>query len=1339
MEGYAKRNDLSPDGDGGTSPPAGGSTTSASTEDEPVPTYSRSSEENLTARFLEVLCGPLSDGSRASLSVAAERLLRLFPSAPSAGGGTSFHRLLPSAGAALLARLASTHAPQSGDARVSSTTPALLAARGVSQDPAMRSLRILSPGRTGGRAALVGLDFVGTDLCLALAECGAAGGSPAAEDVLRACEGLMEMFRLAPKDVAREKSKGVAYPRLKPTPGQAPIDAQNGQSNSVNVHVTPNRENGPQEEGSGTQSSALEITPEEIDSSKPSQLSPLSATIPGMGAPQQNLLQLLSSNRDGVVSSLRSIRPAVAAVSSLHVRYTSYLSDPVLFPPSPANHTKGRPAQPDDESHGRVIWALQSLIDVRRRAATTPVGMPGPSAKRDMAMDLEQRHLQLAGCVAAMAACRDDAAANVNALSNGKAAALALPGVCRTGVLAPSPSRSVDDSRAQVMEKDAAAALLVMVGSPSPRRQAGTGSGRFPDGHAIADAGVSPSSETTDLSAVLSPSPVPLPSPSPSPLPSPSPSSSLERKIVRLCSRYGFRVHGQLRVEAMNAISIVKLLLKDKVFRANGTPMVGDVGRGPPFGGPGPGTVERGLLAAKKSAAKETTVPGEAPAALALSGPLGCFIGAGSVSNIVRLEELYGEAVREAAGGPRETMLGPPGFATVDERLVRRDVTVRLLFGIPHGAAATTIAPKPPGAAARFPRTNIMTVRQHSTPPRAPPIAPLVPSTPRCIRKDSSFVPSTPVMHPSDYAQWIGRYRAVVPKPSNTLVLFFFAVDEGAFQNTLTDIDRCLIRLVCATRSATRAVDAASRPSPPLSQSQPQPQPRTAPYRPPLVPSLPPLPVPRNNLVGVPRPSPVLVHLSKNGELKDTAHSPNLSLPCNLKGVLFLYYLSLENILEAETKRTGTSKHPGLIRDVMFHRSLLALCAEVNLKSRSFLSPAFPNITKIHEISPASFLKNIEIFVRINPDLPTVLRRHLKDIEELIVDEHLWAKGGSFIPSLNKSRMARASDRMWPPPVLVQDTAMDVRLELLAPASLLLPGPPGADTSRHAVAYVFRKLISVTSKRVQTLCVALKLGDVHMDHIWSTWKHFLAEHVQLLAGKHVDSFLICTIYAICKIVEVKPEVTFKKIIDEYRQKYIANSVQYQSRIKEIDLSEGSNGDVIKLYNEHYVPVMYDYIVRFQNLSGQREAMANVSSVTDAESFVNSRLEGVVTSSEAAGNSSSNVPSEVISYSPPATSSLPKISTGSSFNIVGSNFYISNSSWSTLISKRYNMCPKTRAIYSFGELQAKELALVNKNLLKAAKMESSAKKSKSKSKSKRSLTSLSSISQKRPKKKIKKEV
>jgi len=280
----------------------------------------------------------------------------------------------------------------------------------------------------------------------------------------------------------------------------------------------------------------------------------------------------------------------------------------------------------------------------------------------------------------------------------------------------------------------------------------------------------------------------------------------------------------------------------------------------------------------------------------------------------------------------------------------------------------------------------------------------------------------------------------------------------------------------------------------------------------------------------------------------------------------------------------------------------------------------------------------------------------------------------------------------------------------------------------------------VTSKRVQTLCVALKLGDVHMDHIWSTWKHFLAEHVQLLTGRHVDSFLICTIYAICKIVEVKPEVTFKKIIDEYRQKYIANSVQYQSRIKEIDLSEGLNGDVIKLYNEHYVPVMYDYIVRFQNLSGQREAMANVSSVTDAENLVNSRLEGVVISSEAARNSSGNVPSEVISYSPPATSSLPKISTGSSFNIVGSNFYISNSSWSTLISKRYNMCPKTRAIYSFGELQAKELALVNKNLLKAAKYENSTKsKSKSKSKSKRSLTSMSSISQKRSKKKIKKDV
>ncbi|CAN0054907.1 unnamed protein product, partial [Choristocarpus tenellus] len=52
--------------------------------------------------------------------------------------------------------------------------------------------------------------------------------------------------------------------------------------------------------------------------------------------------------------------------------------------------------------------------------------------------------------------------------------------------------------------------------------------------------------------------------------------------------------------------------------------------------------------------------------------------------------------------------------------------------------------------------------------------------------------------------------------------------------------------------------------------------------------------------------------------------------------------------------------------------------------------------------------------------------------------------------------------------------------------------------------------------------------------IWTVFKHCVGKRTDLLRGRHLHHIILCSTYSICKVNTVTPEVTFKRIIEQYK-------------------------------------------------------------------------------------------------------------------------------------------------------------------------------------------------------------
>ena len=149
------------------------------------------------------------------------------------------------------------------------------------------------------------------------------------------------------------------------------------------------------------------------------------------------------------------------------------------------------------------------------------------------------------------------------------------------------------------------------------------------------------------------------------------------------------------------------------------------------------------------------------------------------------------------------------------------------------------------------------------------------------------------------------------------------------------------------------------------------------------------------------------------------------------------------------------------------------------------------------------------------------------------------------------------------------------------------------------------------------------------------------------------------------------------------------------------------GNIIEFYNSVFIANMKEYVQRFQRIGEQRRAEDEVRSVDDAVNFVDKNVRSVSTPQGTPQGTPKGTPTKkrrqaaadgFIDQTLKKRHRVPAISTlpngfgpaGSPSRVERTNVYVSGSGF-----HQRNLTPMSRALYSFGESPATDLAVINK--------------------------------------------
>eukprot|EP00562_Extubocellulus_spinifer_P024783 CAMPEP_0178667456 /NCGR_PEP_ID=MMETSP0698-20121128/31052_1 /TAXON_ID=265572 /ORGANISM="Extubocellulus spinifer, Strain CCMP396" /LENGTH=1467 /DNA_ID=CAMNT_0020310949 /DNA_START=158 /DNA_END=4562 /DNA_ORIENTATION=- len=334
--------------------------------------------------------------------------------------------------------------------------------------------------------------------------------------------------------------------------------------------------------------------------------------------------------------------------------------------------------------------------------------------------------------------------------------------------------------------------------------------------------------------------------------------------------------------------------------------------------------------------------------------------------------------------------------------------------------------------------------------------------------------------------------------------------------------------------------------------------------------------------------------------------------------LLALYYFSLEAVLYDETSRTKTSQHHKLILSPGFHRSLLAIScmcllrvvgaqpsgSETTDRRVSIVATGKVDVLSVLELtkcSPFDYLKVSEIFLRSSRQgvfggLPVTIRRHVTEIDELIIERSLWA---TKVPNSNWKVLLQETDKLeaachWPTESLmptidgerknmksVEDPSFQMKSAPAPPASSPL------SSQYKYIDYIFRRVSLVASKRISALCKELSFPTIVATEIWLAFRYILRSVKGLLKDRHMDQVLLATAYAVCRLAGLDPHsdlfsrlCTAYEHINEDKGKRACQKV-IQSVVNE-KMAVG-RGNIIDFYNKIYMYEMKTYLIRCASL------------------------------------------------------------------------------------------------------------------------------------------------------------
>ncbi|ETV94519.1 hypothetical protein, variant 1 [Aphanomyces invadans] len=420
-------------------------------------------------------------------------------------------------------------------------------------------------------------------------------------------------------------------------------------------------------------------------------------------------------------------------------------------------------------------------------------------------------------------------------------------------------------------------------------------------------------------------------------------------------------------------------------------------------------------------------------------------------------------------------------------------------------------------------------------------------------------------------------------------------------------------------------------------------------------------------------PSSMALHQQRLLQIGGGASSSNVegSLAKTKRMGLGLFYKVLEALLDAEAKRIQAVDFSPLLSNPSFTRSLFACSMEVVLKAHSLVSMAFPHLLTTCDVDAFDFGKIIESFVKHAPQLPSELKRHMRDLEQTVLDSLVWASSSGLHPLLANPQLKTAAI-----------------LQLF-----------------------FRKVLALAANRIFVLGQHLQLDAPYLNQVWTTVKESISvHHSRLLRDRHIDHIILCAFYGVCKVNHVEPEVTFKRILDGYKRLF--PTVSKSSIVREIPLeTPASKGDVIKFYNRCFIPTLKAFLLQFQLhdeqtaaaddavtpfLTSSSSTSSNQPIISDNEVIAEAATLAVERLRQASKPKVALTGSSTLGESPllPDIQTLPRPSQRASPKRVGTtNLYVSPRRPTR--QPRIPMTPRTHAMYAFGESSSVDLDLINR--------------------------------------------
>ena len=360
----------------------------------------------------------------------------------------------------------------------------------------------------------------------------------------------------------------------------------------------------------------------------------------------------------------------------------------------------------------------------------------------------------------------------------------------------------------------------------------------------------------------------------------------------------------------------------------------------------------------------------------------------------------------------------------------------------------------------------------------------------------------------------------------------------------------------------------------------------------------------------------------------------NVQLCASIVG---LYYYSLEAMIKAQMERMDfLGSFASQLQSRSFHRALLACCYSCVLKgvgmnqklkiSGTKDDVSVLSLIKCTETDPYTFLKVIEAFCRaliatkevnkgqsetpIVAGLPIILHKHVQKIEQQLIDSVLWNTPVNAEVSGQKDfplaiQTMQNLPGAWPPDILepmLPEEIVDLESEVSKSDGVRFKPSFGSSSESNFLSFVLRKLLKVAFFRIRAICATLNLSNEAALHtqILVAFRYLLRCQISIFNGRHVDQLLLCTIYGVCRVMNIQPKISFGKVIDAYLTIREEDQGERACRIivrhVKLELREDGSqsehqvvGNIITFYNSVYVPKMQKYFLGSKALKQASES------------------------------------------------------------------------------------------------------------------------------------------------------